>query len=1051
MKDLLVLVADADALAFLRAVLLRSEALGIRAITFDIDRHPLRDAGMVQTGAELARMRKGRYEKLLLVWDHHGSGKERRKTPGEAAAEMQAKLDDFTWRDNSAVTVLVPELEQWLWYCENALASHCELSVGQLHERAQQKADRLGISVDEACPNWPVQKTEDYRLTEASQSGAPPEQIATLASRILRNKSALEAFKDWLGETRVHKRFTDNVERFRSDVRSTLDTWLRDHPEFHHQAEFQARSHRDPKKYLHDLHQATAHIDIRGLAVGSGKPHRFPIGELYIELDSIVAGEGRQGGAGGRSLSDSLASKRLVVIGDPGSGKTTFLRWVAHTLASDRLGRTEHGAGERLGLEKPYLPILVSIADWLVHCEKAGENGPCPTTPKDPVWLTHLLETRATSSEQGLDAQWFRSRLKDGEVMLMLDGLDEAPDRRSRERAVELIQAVAAAWPASKMVVSSRPVAYQDRSVLPGFDTARIQPLSDTAVEILERWSQALHPDDEQAVAEHCRELTQALGARPNIRRLARNTVMLTALAVVHWNEKRLPEQRAELYESILTWLARFREQRPGRSGPERSLEVLRALALAMHDHPDGCQVQIARREAAERVADLFEGRVDQAERFLEEEELDSGILVRRGNEARFWHLTFQEYLAARAVAGLDEAGQRRLLFGKPPRFYNPEWREVVLLLGGVLYEQGRTKVDGLVGAVLDDLVAHTAADLPTQSHAFGLLGGLVRDLTPFDYRPQDTRYLQVGDEVMQIFDPDKAHSVPVEIRIEAAEALGQAGDPRLDDEFFRWVQVPGGSFLMGAQKRSKSEPAFDPSADDETLHPVDLDGFSLGRWPVTVQEYSRFLEDDGYKNEGWWEHGGFGKWSEPDHWGEQSSHRNRPVTGVSWWEAMAYCSWRTQVEARAGRLEDGRIVRLPTEAEWEYAARRATGRRYPWGNGEPDSERMNYGGNVGHPTPVGVYPAGSTDDGIVDLAGNVWEWCLDWYSEAIYRKVDKDQPVKNPSGPAKGERRVVRGGSWIFSPEYARSAVRDGLLPLVRGNLLGFRVLCAAPIRSEH
>ena len=128
MKDLLVYVADADALAFMKAILERPPALGIRPISFDIERHPMRDAGMVQSGAELVRMKKGRYHKALLMWDHHGSGRDHRQTPDVVSHEIQSKLDSFTWRENSAATVLVPELEQWLWFCENAMIAHLRIT-----------------------------------------------------------------------------------------------------------------------------------------------------------------------------------------------------------------------------------------------------------------------------------------------------------------------------------------------------------------------------------------------------------------------------------------------------------------------------------------------------------------------------------------------------------------------------------------------------------------------------------------------------------------------------------------------------------------------------------------------------------------------------------------------------------------------------------------------------------------------------------------------------------------------------------------------------------
>jgi len=242
---------------------------------------------------------------------------------------------------------------------------------------------------------------------------------------------------------------------------------------------------------------------------------------------------------------------------------------------------------------------------------------------------------------------------------------------------------------------------------------------------------------------QHLGELLHALESRHEIRRLARNPVMLTALAVVHWNEKRLPEQRADLYESIIGWLSRSRDQRPGRPPAERCVGLLQNLALAMHDHPKGRQTQLTRYEAAQLIApslrDVESGeRPAAAERFLAEEEVDSGIVVGRGNTVRFWHLTFQEFLAARALAGCSEQDQQRRLLSQA-KLYNPEWREVVLLLGGVLCSQAFERVDRMIAAILDQL--GDKATLADQARCVGLLGAVLRDLTPFRYRAGDDRY----------------------------------------------------------------------------------------------------------------------------------------------------------------------------------------------------------------------------------------------------------------------------------------------------------------------
>jgi formylglycine-generating enzyme required for sulfatase activity len=145
----------------------------------------------------------------------------------------------------------------------------------------------------------------------------------------------------------------------------------------------------------------------------------------------------------------------------------------------------------------------------------------------------------------------------------------------------------------------------------------------------------------------------------------------------------------------------------------------------------------------------------------------------------------------------------------------------------------------------------------------------------------------------------------------------------------------------------------------------------------------------------------------EPRDWEDQLECLNRPVVGVSWYEAAAYCAW-------AG-------CRLPREAEWEFAARGNERREYPWGNEKPDETRANYDWKVGRATPVGLYPKGATPEGLQDMAGNVWEWVADWYDE---RKKE----------------RVLRGGSFNDYERSLRAASRLRFEPVFRVNSIGFR-----------
>jgi formylglycine-generating enzyme required for sulfatase activity len=183
--------------------------------------------------------------------------------------------------------------------------------------------------------------------------------------------------------------------------------------------------------------------------------------------------------------------------------------------------------------------------------------------------------------------------------------------------------------------------------------------------------------------------------------------------------------------------------------------------------------------------------------------------------------------------------------------------------------------------------------------------------------------------------------------------------------------------FTMGNTKRSYEQP----------IRQVKLSGFGLSRDPITKAQYRVYLEA-----------------TEQTVSGENQAEdkADHPVVNVSWVDAVNYCEWLTN--------ETGRKFRLPTEAEWEYAARGLDGREYPWGNEALDPTRANYRheGSPRTTTPVGKYPAGAGPFGHLDLAGNVWEWCYDWYAHYVAKDLD------NPIGPKNGESRVLRGGSWV-------------------------------------
>jgi formylglycine-generating enzyme required for sulfatase activity len=252
--------------------------------------------------------------------------------------------------------------------------------------------------------------------------------------------------------------------------------------------------------------------------------------------------------------------------------------------------------------------------------------------------------------------------------------------------------------------------------------------------------------------------------------------------------------------------------------------------------------------------------------------------------------------------------------------------------------------------------------------------------------------------------------------------------------------RIPAGEFLMGAA---------DAAADERPVHRVYVSEFFIGRFAVTNDEYARFIKATGHPPPsvsrlpliaGGGRDVMFRELARPYLWddGEPPVGRgSHPVVLVSFEDAEAYCQW----------LSDGleRAVRLPTEAEWEKAARGGLeGRRYPWGD-EIDSSRGNFLDNpaVKHKRgtrPTGTYPANGY--GLCDMAGNVWEWVGDWYAADYYGGGD----MKDPRGPAHSAMRIVRGGSWVSEDAaMLRCACRHTVPPDTYAYSIGFRIACPA------
>jgi formylglycine-generating enzyme required for sulfatase activity len=253
----------------------------------------------------------------------------------------------------------------------------------------------------------------------------------------------------------------------------------------------------------------------------------------------------------------------------------------------------------------------------------------------------------------------------------------------------------------------------------------------------------------------------------------------------------------------------------------------------------------------------------------------------------------------------------------------------------------------------------------------------------------------------------------------EPAEEEVRVGDQMTNNtDGAELVFVPAEEFLMG----SADSDAF---IEESPEHTVYLDAYWIYKYEVTNTQFAEFLNVHGNQEEGGgtWMYAGLSAriQQSDDEWVPNSNYVNHPVVGVSWYGAQAYCAW-------AGG-------RLPTEAEWEKAARGTDGRIFPWGDENPTDKLAQFG-RVGQTVPVGSFPNGASPYGALDMAGNANEWVSDWFDIDYYA----DSPDSNPTGPSTGTKRVLRGGSYYSNVSLLRTSSRVWIWPDSAYRDYGFR-----------
>ena len=817
-------------------------------------------------------------------------------------------------------------------------------------------------------------------------------------------------------------------------------------------------------------------LDIKTADAATCATDRMRLADVYVVLDTTARTEDKRQREPNKprvrlgpeedtrplaALEALVRHTPVVLVGDPGSGKSTFVNHLCLCLARYRTGSGEDWRDRLAGWPEKWrdivpLPIVLrEVAAWLGG-RKGRPHG------SSGLFLDYLRQLLARQGIAGIAGE-FEALLHAGGCLLLIDGLDEISAEGDILEAVKaMIVDVQKTFRRCPVLVTCRVMSYEDphwridAAPWRKFELARLDKEKiDWFIDAWYRQLAAL-----AVVSDPAAMRGKLAGAvrRPDLWRMAGNPLLLTVMALVHTHKGELPDARALLYEEVVDillwrWEAvnlRLKDDKETglrqlmRQAGLSDIDLKQALwELAFEAHgqmkPDGEKEEIADIDEIALLKALRrlhpQNDLGWAESMVQIMKLRAGLIPeKKPGTYSFPHRTFQEYLAACHLGNLPDFVDTTFNLSGQAAF----WREVILLATGRLVYHGGDLGKPLL--LIDRLCP--GADPPLDDAAAWRrvwLAGLcymefgperaarVELAAPLKPRLQERLVTLVSNGLLS----------PRE-RAEAGVVLGTLGDTRsgvgvqegLPD--IDWIEVPAGPFVMGSDK------AVDKEAYDDELPQFECRliqrPYRIARYPVTVAQYALFTAAGGYGARRYWTDAGW-RWREeekidgPEAWGERFETPNHPQVGVSWYEAMAYCNWL------AGKL--GFAVTLPTESQWERAARHTDGRIYPWGAEFVEGNCNSHEAGVGATSAVGIFPSGKAQCGAMDMAGNVWEWCRSRWLEDYKDYEAKAKDLDVVEGDAA---RVLRGGCFLNYRWVVRCAVRSGGSPDLRDFGAGFR-----------